>query len=226
MSDESVHSITVAAPPAEASPVARREWPSTRGRARIELQHCECVWMASLPDRDRVQPRCFRPPLLTICTTLNALAFVACAQAPRVEQDLTGPTLRWHVADHFVQTEIDILGSGHVTGNRDSDFLVTLTAADSDGIQSISLGGESSKTCGSEMVVQTVDELFAGQNQTVAAADARNAPTEIPLQQEVMSDSNCEVGLVWQKESIHLLGAGTNYSNGTTTSDLLIEILP
>jgi hypothetical protein len=172
-----------------------------------------------------MQTMCSACPVLAICTTLHALVFVACGPTRGAEQDVRRPTLLWRVEDRIAQSVVDIPSGGQLHGNEDSDFLVMLIAADSGGIQSISLGGESSQTCGSDTIGQTVDALFAGQTQTLPA-DEGEVLTKISLYQEIMPNSVCEAGLVWQKESIHLTGTGTNYVDGTTMGNLLIEFAP
>jgi hypothetical protein len=153
-----------------------------------------------------------------------SIASAACGEAAGHEQHVTPPMLEWRVENQTNQTVTDIQGSGRVDAGADASFSVTLTASDLHAIHRISMGGESSRNCGSDTIGQTTDALYADQNQTVDPAS--DAITTLSLTLDIGPDNACGTDLVWQGTSIHLFGEGSNKLGGTAGGELSIEISP
>jgi hypothetical protein len=164
---------------------------------------------------------------LLVLTTLTVWLVFSCTQETiNSSRDSTPPTLAWHVENRTTQTTSDFSGSGKLNGTRDDDFLVTLTAADPQGIRDTFLGGESSLNCASDAIGQSTDALYAGQSQTLTPDADGNVASETSLGLHVTPQSTCEADLNWQSTTIQLFGKGVNYADGMTDGTLTILVRP
>jgi hypothetical protein len=163
---------------------------------------------------------------LLVHALLQMWPITACEQTPPAPHDSSLPMLVWHVQNLTTQDEFDFVDSGRLTGSGDDEFVVTLTAADPQGVQSISLGGESSRVCARGSIAQSTDALYAGQNCTLMPDADGSVSTEASLELSVSPDSTCDDGFTWQGTTILLFGTGANYDDGMSDGTLGMEIRP
>jgi hypothetical protein len=154
------------------------------------------------------------------------LGATACEKVPKPSSDSTPPILKWHVENRTANTATDISGSGHVSGKKNDEFRITVTANDPEGIEKITMGGGYTRSCVSGNLGQTGNGDYAGQSQSLAPDAQGKVLTQIFLIQSVTPDVTCSGGFTWQGTSIGLNGSGTNYFNGTTNGSLTITITP
>jgi hypothetical protein len=154
------------------------------------------------------------------------LVFACGQETIDASRDSTPPTLAWHVENRTTHTSSEFAGSGKLDGTQDDDFVVTLTAADPEGIRDIYLGGESSLSCASDSIGQSTDALYAGQSQTLTPDAEGNMASQTSLELAVTPQSTCEPDLNWQSTTIQLFGKGTNYADGMTDGTLTIVVRP
>jgi hypothetical protein len=163
---------------------------------------------------------------LLVLALLQTWLVAACEQTADAKHDSSVPTLVWHVQNLTTQDEFDFAGSGRLTGTHTDAFLVTLTAADPEGIESISLGGESSRVCAMDAIAQSIDALYAGQSCTLMPNADGNVPTEISLELSITAEGTCDEGWVWQGTTILLFGTGANFEDGMSDGMLAMDIRP
>jgi hypothetical protein len=163
---------------------------------------------------------------LLVLALLETCQVSACEQTPDAKQDTSVPTLVWHVQNLATQDEFDFAGSGRLTGTRSDEFLVTLTAADPQGIADIYLGGESSRVCAMDSIAQSSDALYAGQSCTLMPDADGNVPTETSLELSITPEGTCDEGFVWQGTTILLFGTGANFDDGMANGTLAMDIRP
>jgi hypothetical protein len=163
---------------------------------------------------------------LLVLALLETWLIAACEQTPDAPHDTSLPSLVWHVQNLTTHDEFDFADSGRLTGTGADQFLVTLTAADPEGIQSSYLGGESSRVCAMDSIAQSSDALYAGQSCTLMPDAEGNVPTETSLELSITPESTCDEGFTWQGTTILLFGTGTNYDDGMSDGTLAMDIRP
>ena len=167
-----------------------------------------------------------RRSMLGLLATAVLLTATACEKVPKPSSDSTPPTLKWHVENRTANTTTDINGNGKVSGKKNDEFRVTLTATDPQGIHKIIMGGGYTRSCVAGDVASGADGDYAGQSQSLAPDAQGKVLTQIFLIQSITPDVTCTGNLNWTGTSIDLVGTGTNYFNGTTTGNLTITIAP
>jgi hypothetical protein len=151
---------------------------------------------------------------------------VACEKVNKPTSDSTPPILTWHVENLTQSTTADYTGNGTVTGKKDDEFRVTLTAHDPEGIQKITMGGGYTRSCAANGVGQSAQGDYATQTQTLSPDSNGKVLVQIFLIQSITPDITCSQGFDWKGTTISLVGTGTNYFNGTTSATLSLTVTP
>lgn len=166
-----------------------------------------------------------RRPVLFALTGAGLLVITGCTSVPKPTADTTPPVLTWHVENRTQETTTTVTNSGTVTGAKNDDFRVTLTADDPQGVHKIGLAGGFDERCETSngSVGRSSQGDFAPQTQTLQPDAGDKVPTSGFLIMTVNHSTDCTDKLDWKSTVVSLDGTAMNYVNGTVTGSLTIS---
>lgn len=171
----------------------------------------------------------YRRPLLMffVSVLVGPLAGCACPKVKKPASDSTPPTISWTVRNESTNTSQTLSGDASLQVKKGDHYVVTMTAADSGGVNEATLAGEVSWSCRQGSVASNAGPgLESPQTEKHDEWPSEEVCSEIKLSRDQKLDFQCQSGYQFQGGLVRLTGTGKNFYNGLTNAKLTMTVSP